>query len=264
MHKYLARCGIGSRRKCEGYIRLGLVQVNGRAVTAMGHTLDPARDMVRFKGKTVKPPRRTFTYILLNKPPGVVTTLSDEKGRPTVLDLLSNRVKARVYPVGRLDLNSAGLLLLTDDGELAARLMHPRGGLARVYRIKVKGVPNEKAVARLERGVSYRGGKSGRATARLVSRLKVNSFMEITLFEGRKREVRRMLESVGHTVVDLKRIRFGPLSLGALPSGKWRYLRAGEVKALQQAVAGSRVTGHASKKKRRTDSGRATRDTRQP
>ncbi len=236
LNKFLAHCGLGSRRKCDDYIRQGLVTINGQAVKGMGRSVSPGQDQVKFKRRLLAPPSRDHTYIILNKPVGVVTTLADEKDRPTVLSLLRGRVKTRIYPVGRLDINSTGLLLLTDDGELTSRLLHPSAELPRTYRIKVKGIPNERDISRLKRGIIYQEGKSGPADARLVSQLQSNSIVEITLYEGRKREVRRMMGQIGHTVLELKRIRFGPVSLGTLPAGKWRHLRPGEISSLKKSV----------------------------
>jgi 23S rRNA pseudouridine2605 synthase len=237
LNKFLAHCGLGSRRKCEEYIDQGLITVNGQPITKQGVSISPGQDSVKYRGRLLAVPSGAHTYLLLNKPTGVVTTLADEKDRRTVRELIGNRIKARVYPIGRLDINSTGLLLLTDDGDLASHLLHPSSELPRTYRVKVKGIPDDNDIAHLKRGILYKGAKSGEAKARLVSKLKSNSVMEVTLHEGKKREVRRMMGQIGHTVLDLKRIRFGPLSLGSLASGRWRHLTASEVTALKQSVS---------------------------
>jgi len=246
LNKFLAHCGLGSRRKCEEYIDQGLISVNGLPITQQGVTISAGQDSVKYRGRLLAAPSGAHTYLLLHKPTGVVTTLADEKNRRTVRELIGSKIKARIYPIGRLDINSTGLLLLTDDGELASRLLHPSAELPRTYRVKVKGIPSDNDIAHLERGILYQGAKSGAAKARLVSKLQSNSVMEVTLHEGKKREVRRMMGQIGHTVLDLKRIRFGPLSLGALASGKWRHLTSREIAALRQSV--SKPRGRSSAK----------------
>ncbi len=176
-------------------------------------------------------PPDVCTYLVINKPRGVVVTVDDPQGRRSVLDLIEG-VNARVYPVGRLDMDTGGLLILTDDGELAHRLMHPRYGVEKTYVAEVKDRPNDGAIQRLTRGVDLEDGPTGRARARRLGRSKI----EVSIHEGRNRQVRRMCEAVGHPVVSLERTAFGPLGLGGLDRGQWRRLETSEVVALREAV----------------------------
>ena len=238
LQKLLSMAGVASRRAAEALILEGRVEVNGKAVTTLGSKADPVRDQIRVDGRRIRldvQPR----YIVLNKPKGYVTTRRDPQGRPTVLDLLKG-VREYVYPVGRLDYDSEGLLLMTSDGDLAARLTHPRHGVERVYDAIVSGVPDERALDALRRGVVLdeqrtqpaevqRGntvGRGGHETTRLT----------MTLREGRNRQVRRMCAHIGHPVRRLTRIRIGPIRLDDLPSGRWRDLSAREVAALKRTT----------------------------
>jgi 23S rRNA pseudouridine2605 synthase len=231
----LAAAGLGSRRACEALVRAGRVAVNGAPVT-LGATADPARDVVTVDGQPValRPP---LLYLALNKPPGYVTTAADDRGRPTVLDLLPPQ-PARVFPVGRLDLDSEGLLLLTNDGELAARLMHPRYAVPREYLAWVRGTPDAAALAELRRGVVLDGVlcRPQRVVLDRSHRAPGQSLLEIVLTEGRKREVRRLCAAVGCAVVRLLRVRYGPVRLGNLAPGAVRALTTGETAALRHAV----------------------------
>jgi 23S rRNA pseudouridine2605 synthase/16S rRNA pseudouridine516 synthase len=235
LQKALARAGIASRRAAERLIREGRVTVNGRKVTRMGTQVEPERDVVEVDGKRVPRAPRTHTYLALHKPRGFVTTMSDPEGRPTVRDLLPD-VRVRVYPVGRLDFHSEGLLLLTDDGDLARDLMHPRNRVPRTYLARVRGEPSEEALARLARGsIRIEGRKALPAACRVV-RSGPSSWVEITVVEGRKHQVRRMLEVVGHPVQRLRRVSYGGVALGRLPSGRVRALAPAEVDRLRRAV----------------------------
>jgi len=234
LQKLLARAGIASRRAAESLIVGGRVAVNGVVVTELGAKADPARDDVRVDGERLHAEERRL--LLLHKPPGVVTTLSDPEGRPTIRHYLPESLE-RVFPVGRLDFNSSGLLLLTNDGELAARLLHPRYRIPRTYRVKVSGHPTEAALARLRRGVRLDDGVTGPAQVDVERQLPNKAWLRITIREGRKREIRRMCEAVGHLVDKLVRVRFGPIELGRLPPGRWRPLGAEEERALRDAVA---------------------------
>lgn len=203
-------------------------------MTQLGTKANPRTDRITIDGRPLRIAQEPV-YILLNKPVGVVTTLADPEGRPTVRDLLRG-VRVRVFPVGRLDFHSSGLLLLTNDGELALRLTHPRYGIRKTYRVKVKGTPTAEALAQLAAGVRLEEGRTGPAEVRLDRTDDGKSWLEITIGEGRKREVRRMCERVGHPVEKLTRVRLGPLTLGKLPPGHYRSLTARELSALQHAV----------------------------
>ena len=234
LQKILSQAGIASRRKAEEMIQAGRVRVNDQAVTQLGTKANPRTDRITIDGRPLRIAQEPV-YILLNKPVGVVTTLADPEGRPTVRDLLRG-VRVRVFPVGRLDFHSSGLLLLTNDGELALRLTHPRYGIRKTYRVKVKGTPTAEALAQLAAGVRLEEGRTGPAEVRLDRTDDGKSWLEITIGEGRKREVRRMCERVGHPVEKLTRVRLGPLTLGKLPPGHYRSLTARELSALQHAV----------------------------
>jgi len=221
--KYLAHCGVASRRRAEQLIAAGRVSVGGQTVT------DPARDVdessaVEADGRPVAPePREVW---IVNKPAGVVATAREPGRRRAVVELVDS--PRRVYPVGRLDADSTGLILVTNDGELANRLTHPRFGMARTYRVTLRRAPSEPQVRRLRRGVELEDGLTSPARVRRVS----PRVLELTIAEGRNRQVRRMVEAVGNQVAALARIRFGPISLGGLPEGKSRRLRPPEVERL--------------------------------
>jgi 23S rRNA pseudouridine2605 synthase len=210
------------------------VRVNGEVVTELGTRANPASDRISVDGKPLRLPE-VHTYILMHKPIGVMTTLADPEGRTTVRDLLS-RLDVRVYPVGRLDYNSSGLLLLTDDGELAARLMHPRHEIEREYRVKVKGKPATTALELLREGVRIDRGRPAQAQVRVEREQDGKAWLALVLREGRHHEVRRMCLAVGLSVEKLRRVRFGPLELGRLPPGHFRSLTEREVAKLQAAV----------------------------
>jgi pseudouridine synthase len=203
-------------------------------VTELGTKADPRKDRITIDGRPL-PVAEPYVYLLLNKPVGVVTTLADPEGRPTVRDLLP-KLRARVFPVGRLDYHSSGLLLLTNDGELALRLAHPRYGIEKTYRVKVKGVPAATALERLGRGIRLEEGRTAPARVRVVKSSDSKAWLEIRIREGRKREIRRMCEAIGHPVEKLTRIQLGPLSLGRLAPGDSRMLHQRELRALRQAV----------------------------
>ena len=233
LQKLLARAGIASRRAAEELIVGGRVTVNGAVVTELGTKADAARDDVRVDGERLPHPRAQV--LLLHKPPGVVTTLSDPEGRPTIRHYLPARFE-RVFPVGRLDFNSSGLLLLTNDGELAARLLHPRHRIPRTYRVKIHGHPTAAALGQLRRGVKLDDGVTGSAQVDVERTLPSKAWLRFTIREGRRREIRRMCEAVVYRVDRLVRIRFGPIELGRLEPGDWRPLREEEVEALRAAV----------------------------
>ncbi len=228
IQKLLSQRGVASRRRAEELVKAGLVTVNG-AVCAPGADVDPERDDILVEGKPL-PARQEAVYILLHKPRGFVTTLSDEKGRRNVAQLVAD-CGVRVYPVGRLDYDSEGLLLLTNDGEFANRLMHPSHEVTKVYEVTVTGCSPE-ALERLEKPVSLDGYMIKKPGVRLV-KMDVRSVIHVTIHEGRNRQVRRMCAMAGMEVLRLKRIREGTLELGSLPSGKWRYLTADEIGSLK-------------------------------
>lgn len=235
LQKYLARAGVASRRYAEGMIASGAVTVNGQVVRELGTRVNPATDEVRVWGKLARPVTEHL-YVLLNKPAGAVTTMRDPQGRRTVLDLLPDEWRAaRVYPVGRLDYDTEGLLLLTNDGELALRLTHPRYTLTKEYRALVAGHPTRQEIARLERGVFLPGEARPTAPARIwVARAgERNTWMGIELHEGRNRQVRRMFETLEYATLRLERVRVGPLTLGDLATGASRLLTTEELAKLR-------------------------------
>lgn len=231
LHKYLARAGVASRRQGEKLIKAGLVKVNGQTVTRLGTSINPETDRVEVAGRPVGRPGEKI-YILLNKPAGFITTLSDPQNRPKVTDLLKN-VPARVYPVGRLDYETEGLLLLTNDGELTYALTHPRHQVNKTYLAWVNGFPPTEKLALLAKGIMLDDGPAAPAGVRLKGKNKRGALLEITIHEGRKRQARRMCEQIGHPVYRLKRIRLGPLGLGGLRPGEYRLLTPAEVQALK-------------------------------
>jgi len=268
LQKIIAAAGIASRRGAEKLITSGAVEVNGQIITELGSKADPERDHIRVNGKLLRGPER-HVYLLMNKPKGSVTTVHDPEGRPTVMDLLPG-IRTRVYPVGRLDYASEGLLLLTNDGELAQGLMKAASHVPKTYVVKVAGKPDDAGIERLRRGLTIsEGGLGGRSSQKRVTerrtgedarapkvsrgraqRVKTapakirlireseNPWYEVTLIEGKNRQIRRMFEEIGHHVEKIKRVRYGPLSLD-VPPGEFRRLSMGEIEKLRGAV-GSR------------------------
>jgi len=237
LQKVLSQAGIASRRSAEKLIAEGRVSVNGTTVTEMGTKADLGTDEIRVDGRRIKAAERT-RYILLNKPSGVVSTRSDPQRRRTVIDLLRG-VREYVYPVGRLDYDTEGLLLLTNDGDLAAKLTHPRHGVDRTYEAKVAGMPDDDALARLRKGIPLDGRRTLPADVALVNRGRRDrdGILKLTIREGRNRQVRRMCEAVGHPVRELRRTRIGPIQDRRLKPGDWRELRDDEVIALRKSAA---------------------------
>ena len=231
LQKVLAHAGVGSRRAVEEMIAAGRVRVNG-ARAVLGRRIDPEKDKVEVDGSPI-PLRTELVYYLLNKPEGIVTTADDPEGRPTVLDLVDS--EERVWPVGRLDIATEGALILTNDGDLTLRLTHPRYHVPRTYLAQVKGSVGARALNRLAKGVDLEDGHSRPAHVGLLERVPGGSLVEITITEGRNRQVRRMFEAIGHPVTRLVRRTIGPLELGRLKPGAFRRLSPTEVQSLYKA-----------------------------
>jgi 23S rRNA pseudouridine2605 synthase len=234
LHKFLASCGIASRRKCEELILQKKVSVNGILITQMGTCIDPEKDRVHVGGKLVNLPPK-HVYYALNKPEGYVVTMSDSHGTPMVTELLKD-VKERVFPVGRLDMDTEGLLLLTNDGELANRLMHPRYHLEKEYIVCVRKELNEHNLRWLHKGVVIDEKPTLPARIEILKRDRSHVRYRIIIREGRKRQIRRMFKAVGHPVLSLRRVAIGPVTLGRLPLGQYRSLTRREVTALKSAT----------------------------
>ena len=230
LQKIIAAAGVASRRKAEELIVQGRVTVNARAVTELGSKADPVRDHIRVDGKPLRRPGRPV-YLLLNKPPGYVSTVSDPQRRPTVISLLRG-VTERVYPVGRLDYHSSGLILLTNDGELANFLMSRASKIPRTYHVKLEGCPSPDELAKLEQGIVLDGRRTAPAKIRQIA-AREKPWYEITLIEGRYHQVRRMFERVAHPVIKLKRVRIAFLTDKNLAPGAFRHLSPGEVERLK-------------------------------
>ncbi len=238
LNRALAQAGVCSRRKADELIQAGRVRVNGALVESPGLRIDPARDTVAVDGRTIALGRDEELYLLLHKPPHVMTTLSDPEGRGTVLDLLPPDLAAqRPVPVGRLDYMSEGLLLLTTDGELTLRLTHPRYHLPKVYQVQVRGRVAPEALAVIRKGQRLSDGtKLAPAEVRVLHQDARNTLLELTLIQGVNRQIRRMCQDLGLTILFLRRSAQGPVQLGDLPRGAWRRLRADEVAALRGSV----------------------------
>jgi len=236
LQKILARAGLASRREAERWIAEGRVTVNGTVVSKLGSQADPATDSIKVDGKRIKPAAAPL-YYAFHKPPGIITTLNDPEHRPDLTPYLARLgERRRLFPVGRLDYNTTGLLLLTNDGDFALRLAHPRFGVKKLYQAKLSACPTPEDFARLRNGIRLEDGMSAPARARVIEKLKKNAWVEIEVHEGRKREVRRMFEALGFFVEKLVRIKVGSVALGALPLGELRPLSRMEVDALKREV----------------------------
>ena len=231
LQKYLAECGIASRRKCEEYIIQGKVQVNGKTITKLGVKVNPEKDKITFEGKNVKQEERKV-YILLNKPIGYVTTSDEQFGRDKVLDLV--KVRERVVPVGRLDMYTSGALILTNDGDFVYKVTHPKHEIRKTYTVTVKGIIKNEEVEQLRKGVKIDDYTTRPAKVKILKtdEEKDISRLEITIHEGKNRQVRRMCESVGRRVIALHRSKIGNIGVKDIELGKWRYLKDFEVKTL--------------------------------
>lgn len=258
LQKLIATAGIASRRAAEELIAAGEVTVNGKVVTEPGTKSDPARDHIKVRGKLINPllAEREKTYVLLNKPRGYLASLADPDGRPLISELVPASL-GRLHPVGRLDFNTEGLLILTNDGELTNFITAARNKVQKVYEVKVKGVPPEAAVERLRRGIVLEDGeRTAPAVVVQTDETKTNSWFEVILHEGRNQQIRRMFDAIGHSVTKLRRVRIGSLRDDRLPTGAWRHLLPGEVASLKRGDArGGRATGGAKSAKSGTGRG---------
>jgi len=235
LNKFLSQTGTASRREADKMIAEGRVEVNGVAVQVLGYKINDTKDRIEVDGKRVKKDENLI-YLMLNKPSGYLVTLKDPFSRPTIKELLPN-LKKKVFPVGRLDYDSEGLILFTNDGELAYRLTHPRFKIKKTYSVKVTGSPDPSNLSRLERGIFLDGRKTAPAKVSRLSDSPKRTLLRIEITEGRKREVKRMCEAVGHRVLQLKRIGFAGLTLGKLAKGNYRFLDQKEIDKLKKQVA---------------------------
>jgi 23S rRNA pseudouridine2605 synthase len=241
LQKLIAAAGLASRRHAEELIEAGEVTVNGEVVRELGTKADPARDHIKVRGRLINPllEKQEKTYVLLNKPRGYLTALSDPEGRPLVSDLVPHAL-GRLHPVGRLDFNTEGLLILTNDGELTNYVTSARNHVEKVYEVKVKGLPPEAQVERLRRGIRLDDGvKTAPALIRKTDETRTNAWFEVVLREGRNQQIRRMFDAIGHSVVKLRRVRVGPVTAEGILIGQWRHLTPVEVKRLKGGGAKS-------------------------
>ena len=234
LQKYLASCGVASRRACEEIIKAGRVAVNGQTVTEMGFKVTVGVDKVSVDGKDINP-EEELVYLMLNKPEGYVTTASDPQGRPTVLDLVAE-VPQRVFPVGRLDVDTEGLLLLTNDGELAYRLTHPKFAVTKVYHALVTGKPSEDKLNRMRNGLKLDDGMTKPCTVEVIRRYNHKTLLEITISEGRNRQVRRMCRAIGNPIIELERVKLENIELSGVKRGQYRSLTLEELAPLMYKV----------------------------
>ncbi|MFT8352834.1 pseudouridine synthase [Clostridium saccharoperbutylacetonicum] len=229
LQKFMASCGVASRRKCEELILAGKVKVNGILVSEVGIKIDPAKDLVEYEGKVISK-EENKVYIMLNKPEGYISSVKDEKGRSTILDIV--KVKERIYPIGRLDYDSSGLLLLTNDGEIYNKIIHPRVELKKKYIAVVQGEISEKEINKFEIGIDIGGYITAPAELKVISYEKDLSTVEISIHEGKNRQIRKMCAALNHEVLSLKRIAIGDIKLGYLKRGEFRILNENEVEYL--------------------------------
>src|SRR5437764_1085471 len=253
LQKLIAAAGIASRRHAEELIESGEVTVNGETVRELGTKADPARDHIKVRGRLINPllEQREKVYVLLYKPRGYLTALSDTEGRPLVTELLPASL-GRLHPVGRLDFNTEGLLILTNDGELTNVITSAKNQVSKIYRVKVQGVPSDKAIDRLRRGVrTAEGERAAPVEIRKLRRSESNSWFEVVLHEGRNQQIRRMFDAIGHSVVKLARTQIGPVTDERLRVGEWRMLTTVEVKKLMKAKRHSRPQSKLTRRVRR-------------
>lgn len=235
LQKVLAEAGVASRRKCEELIVAGRVEVDDEVVRTLGVKVDPSQAFIKVDGKPIR--KQQKVYVIFNKPKGVITSATDPEGRKTVTEFFKN-IKERIYPIGRLDYDTEGLLLLTNDGEFAHLLTHPKHHVPRTYLATVRGVPHGSLLDKLRAGIKLEDGMTAPAEVEYqdVDTDKKESVIKITIYEGRNRQVRRMFEAIHHPVAKLKRIQFGPIQLSGVPRGKFRHLTPQEVKELREAA----------------------------
>lgn len=232
LQKYMARCGVASRRKCEEIILSNKVKINDNIVNELGVKIDPSKDKVFYNGKRILPEENKL-YIMLNKPEGYITSVKDEKGRKTILDLV--KVNERIYPIGRLDYDSSGLILLTNDGDIYNKIIHPRVEVEKKYIALCKGVFSDEEIKKFENGIDIGGYITANAKIKLIDKEKdkktntVNSLVEIIIHEGKNRQIRKMCSALGHEVITLKRVAVGDIKLGYLKRGEWRNLTEDEL-----------------------------------
>ncbi len=231
LQKYIANSGVTSRRKAEELILSGHVKVNGITITELGTKVEPAKDVVMVDNKIITEAQQ-FVYLKLYKPEGYVTTVKDQFNRKTVIDLIN--IKERIYPIGRLDYNTSGLLLLTNDGDLANKLLHPKYKIYKTYVAEVTGQISLDSIEKLKKGVIIDGYKTAPAKIKLLNHNQNSSIVQISIYEGKNRQVRKMLDSVGHTVKKLERVSFGEITLDNLKTGQWKFLSKEEIKYLKK------------------------------
>lgn len=231
LQKYIANSGVTSRRKAEELILSGHVKVNGITITELGTKVEPAKDVVMVDNKIITEAQQ-FVYLKLYKPEGYVTTVKDQFNRKTVIDLIN--IKDRIYPIGRLDYNTSGLLLLTNDGDLANKLLHPKYKIYKIYVAEVTGQISLDSIEKLKKGVFIDGYKTAPAKIKLLNHNQNSSIVQVSIYEGKNRQVRKMLDSVGHTVKKLERVSFGEITLDNLKTGQWKFLSKEEIKYLKK------------------------------
>jgi len=230
LQKFMARCGVASRRKCEEIITGGRVKVNNIVVTELGHKIDPEEDIVYVDNKIINI-EENKVYIALNKPEGVVSTVKDEKERETILDLV--KVKERIYPIGRLDYDTCGLIILTNDGDIYNKVIHPRQEINKIYLAILEGCPSQEEIDRFCNGVDIDGYITAQADFEITKRIGFNCRAKITIHEGKNRQIRKMCDVIGHSVIALKRISVGDITLGNMEKGSWRNLTEEEIRYLK-------------------------------
>lgn len=230
LQKFMARCGVASRRKCEKVITEGRVKVNNSVVTELGHKIDPDKDSVEVDNKIINI-EENKVYIALNKPEGTVSTVKDEKDRTTILDLV--KIKERIYPIGRLDYDTCGLIILTNDGDIYNKVIHPRQAINKVYIALLEGCPNEEEISKFCSGVDIDGYITAQANFEITKRIGFNCKATITIHEGKNRQIRKMCDAIGHPVIALKRVSVGNILLGNMEKGLWRNLTEEEIQYLK-------------------------------
>lgn len=230
LQKFMARCGVASRRKCEEVIAEGRVKVNSYIVTELGYKIDPDKDMVYVDNKIINV-EENKVYIALNKPEGIVSTVKDEKERKTIIDLVN--IKERIYPIGRLDYDTSGLIILTNDGDIYNKVIHPRQAINKVYIALLEGYPTEEEISKFCNGVDIGGYITSEADFEITKRIGLNCRVTITIHEGKNRQIRKMCDAIGHPVIALKRVSVGDITLGNMEKGSWRDLTQEEIKYLK-------------------------------